>query len=144
MRNIHSLLLIIFSFVVFNTACKKDNGPSPTPADNLKISWKVANVKSGSTPLYDASKSTGNTEDFSKYKLKFDGTNYTYTDVNSANSNGTSTLSQDNKTITFKNGALDGKVFNVSTLISGSLIFTYTDTSSKIDRQLTISMVPAS
>ncbi len=132
----------VLGMLIFNlSACKKNN-PDPAPQDILKNTWKAATVQSGTSTVYDASKTSGNTEDFSKYRLKFDGTNYTYTDVNGSTSTGTYTLATDNKTITIKGGALDGKVLTVTTLKSGSLVIVYTDTTTKIDRQLTVSTVP--
>ena len=141
-----NVLLIIFAMVGIITAssCKK-SGSDPSPADLIKRTWKADEVsaKQGadSSRIYKSGDATSTT-DFSKYKLKFDGTNYTYTDVSGNSSSGTYTFGTNNKTIIFKDGALDGKIFNIITLTGSTLKITYPDNSSKIPRQLTITTLP--
>ncbi len=139
------LIAIIFSLSI--SSCKKPSS-DPSRQDLIKRNWKAskvdASVNNASTTVYTSSSPQILIDDYSKFKINFvDGTNYSYTDVNGNPSTGTYTFGSNNATIIFKGGALDAKVYTITSLDGASFVFTFPDNSSKIPSQKTITAVPA-
>jgi len=137
------LIAIIFSLSI--SSCKKP-GSDPNRQDLIKRNWKVSKVvaKSNNDSLttYSTTSPPVLLDDYSKFQIKFDGTNYNYTDVNGNASIGTYTFGAKNATIIFKGGALDNKVYTITSLDGASFVFTFPDNSSKIPSQKTITAIP--
>jgi hypothetical protein len=99
MRNFSTILLFMAFFTAFSfVGCKKKDTPKPISELILKT-WKASEVKVAGTKVYD-SKSSTNTQDYSKFRLSFtNATDVVLTEANGDVISGKWALTNNNTTL---------------------------------------------